>query len=249
MVDRRRTMGTIHPLRLQGLGPASRGDGSLVDMLVTAVARAPAVREKLDALRGELTTGDPAGLVEALADRHASAQPGANADDAPVRSPDDAPSAPQPPEGDPTRFSDTVARIREELARDAASAQREHAAVDRAIEGLASRTGTQSETTLLCERRGASGGRLLVANPTPRSVDVSFRVRSADSAWRALPSVAFSPAERTLAPDATATVQLHLELTGEELDPEVARGVLRVDVVAGEEALGVCWVTVRVVDP
>lgn len=140
-------------------------------------------------------------------------------------------------------FSTTVARVREVLARREAATRGEHLALDKALAGLTSGDVAQSETVILCEQGGRSGGRVYVSNPTAAAVTVHLRVHAVDNE-HVDAMFCVEPAELGVAANAIVPARVSVDLSAcSQFTGTLQR---RLEFMCGEQRLGICWLTLRV---
>ncbi len=145
--------------------------------------------------------------------------------------------------GSGNAFSDTVARVREELVRREHATRSEHLALDKALAGLSSGSATQSETVILCEQGGQSGGRVYVSNPTSSSVLVHLRIHAVDHE-HVDAAIRAEPPELAMAPGAILPVRVAVDLS--VCDQFTGALQRRLAFMNGDQCLGICWLTIRV---
>jgi hypothetical protein len=149
-----------------------------------------------------------------------------------------------PEAGDP--FSSTVARVRAELARRENTTRSEHLALDKALSGLSSGGAAQSETVILCEQGGRSGGRVYVANPTSSAVSVQLRVHAVDHE-DVHAAIRTEPLELGVAANSIVPVRVAVDLS--ECNQFAGALQRRLAFMNGEQCLGLCWLTIHVPPP
>jgi len=147
-------------------------------------------------------------------------------------------------------FANTVERIRHELTEQEKTLQIEHTELDEAIDNLSSRSVAHSEALILCEAQGRSGGRMLIHNPLRESVKVSFSSYfTANNITGMTPEqiVNFEPSLVSLDPDQSTAVRISVDLSS--VDSNTVREIkVRIEAMAGENCLSVCWLDIKVVD-